>query len=238
MDYIRNNWMTVGVIIYLAAMVLYGHYRGFLRTSVTAAATLVTICAARYGTPVVTGFLRRNTGLFGLLEKNILEKIGMTQTEQLTGPAEQRMAIEATSLPDALKEALVENNNSEIYRMLGVDSFAKYVSGYLANCLMSIIVFLVIFIAVFLLLRFIVIALDIIEKIPVLAGLNQIAGAVLGGVMALVFLWVAMLVVTAFSGSETGAMLAAEIQRSPVASYIYDHNALGLIMLMVMRTIM
>ena len=122
--------------------------------------------------------------------------------------------------------------------MLGVDTFARYVSGYVANCMLGIIVFLLIFLAVFLLLRFLVIALDIIERIPVLAGLNQIAGAVLGGVMALVFLWVAMLVVTACGGTAAGAFLLAEIARSPVASFIYRHNALGLLALMVVKTVL
>ncbi|MBP3215563.1 MAG: CvpA family protein [Clostridium sp.] len=230
--------MTVAVVVYLVAMVLYGHYRGFLRTSVTAAATVITLACARYGTPVIVSFLRTKTGIPALLEKNILEKIGMTGAEQLTGPAEQRMAIEAANLPEAIKKALVENNNSEIYRMLGVDTFARYVSGYVANCMLGIIVFLLIFLAVFLLLRFLVIALDIIERIPVLAGLNQIAGAVLGGVMALVFLWVAMLMVTACGGTAAGAFLLAEIARSPVASFIYQHNALGLLALMVVKIVL
>ena len=238
MEFIRNNWMTIVVVVYLVGMVLYGHDRGFLRTSVTAAATLITLLAARYGTPYVTSFLRTKTGLFGILEKNILEKTGITGAENLQGPVEQRLAIESANLPQALKEALVENNNSEVYRMLGVDTFARYVSGYLVNCLVSIVVFLLIFIVVFILLRILVAALDIIEKIPVLAGLNQIAGALLGGIMALVFLWIAMLFIAAFSGTGWGSFLSQEILKSPVAAFIYNHNALGLLVLIVMSTIL
>ena len=44
-------------------------------------------------------------------------------------------------LPERLKDALLENNNSEVYEALGVSSFTHYVSRYLANSLINIISF-------------------------------------------------------------------------------------------------
>ena len=34
--YIKENWLFVVVAVYLVSMVLYGHYRGFVRLAVSA----------------------------------------------------------------------------------------------------------------------------------------------------------------------------------------------------------
>ena len=56
-------------------------------------------------------------------------------------PSVQRSIIEEMELPEQLKDALLENNNSEVYEALGVSSFTHYVSRYLANSLINIISF-------------------------------------------------------------------------------------------------
>lgn len=56
------------------------------------------------------------------------------QEEQEDMPAFQRIAIEKLNLPQSMKDALIENNNSEVYQLLGVDHFIEYVSTYLAAC--------------------------------------------------------------------------------------------------------
>lgn len=43
--------------------------------------------------------------------------------------------IEEMALPQSIRDALLENNNSEIYSVLGVDKFQDYVAGYIAGCI-------------------------------------------------------------------------------------------------------
>ena len=39
--YIKENWLFVAVAVYLVSMVLYGHYRGFVRLAVSAVSLAV-----------------------------------------------------------------------------------------------------------------------------------------------------------------------------------------------------
>ena len=59
---------------------------------------------------MVEGILTDVTGDFG-------------EAAKLQLPAQQRMMIEQMELPQPMKDALLENNNSEIYHLLGADSF-------------------------------------------------------------------------------------------------------------------
>ena len=95
-------------------------------------------------------------------------------------PAAQRMAIEKMKLPQSVKNVLLENNNSEFYKLLGVDRFEEYISTCLADMLIntvgSVLVFAVSYVAIHLVIRW----LDLLSRIPILCGLNQMAGGVVG----------------------------------------------------------
>lgn len=68
--------------------------------------------------------------------------------------------------------------------------------------------------------------LDIVARLPVIYGVNKLAGAALGAAEGLVFLWLFCLLVTAFSAAEWGAELGRLIEESSWLSYLYDHNLL------------
>ena len=46
--------------------------------------------------------------------------------------------IEKLKLPEQMKEVLLENNNSEIYQMLGVERFFDYLGSYLATMIIRV----------------------------------------------------------------------------------------------------
>ena len=41
--YIKENWLFVVVAVYLVSMVLYGHYRGFVRLAVSAVSLVLSL---------------------------------------------------------------------------------------------------------------------------------------------------------------------------------------------------
>ena len=109
------------------------------------------------------------------------EEAGAVWQEHIQLPAQQRQVIENLQLPETIKKALVDNNNSEIYRILGVDTFFDYVATYLADMALNLAGAVVLFLAVFVGLRILVRWLDLVARLPVIHGINQIAGAILGG---------------------------------------------------------
>ena len=108
----------------------------------------------------------------------------------------QVAAIEKADLPDVFKNLLSVNNNSEIYKELGVDTFAQYVGSYLARLIINIVAFLCTFVLITIVLRAIVFALDIVSNLPVLGFINRLAGGAIGVIGALVIVWTVFVVIT------------------------------------------
>ena len=243
---LTDKWLALAAAVYLLVMILYGHWRGFFRMAVTAVSLVLTMTAAHYGGPALGTYLRENTGIYQTVGENIASAAGLDtafagtpasgttplENADTTGnPSLQREVIEALNLPSQMKDALVENNNSEIYHLLGVDSFADYLVSYLANSVMNIVCFLAVFAAVYALIRVLVTALDIISHIPVIHGLNQILGGVVGAAVGLFVIWILMLFITAFQTTPAGGMLMDQIAGSAFLSCLYRNNMLSMIAL-------
>ncbi len=217
-----KNWLEIAVGVYLLGMILYGHYRGFIRQAVSMVALIATLVIVDAAMPQVTGWLKDNTQLHTWIAENMAESLGLEETAQM--PAEQRMMIEGLDLPDDIKELLLENNNNQVYEILGVEAFTEYIGNYLANMVLNLIGFVVLFFVVYIMIRLVMKALDLMAKLPILSGLNQIAGAFLGGIQGLFFLWIASLVITACSGMQWAMNLITQIEASKWLSILYHYN--------------
>lgn len=226
MEFLAKHWLSIGTALFLLAMVLYGHYRGFLRIAVSMVALVVTLVIVRMGTPYVTNFLLQNTGIHAAVERGLLGIAGAGDVaeEEVRLPAGQRMLIEHLNLPEQMKEALVENNNNEVYRLLGVDAFMDYIGAYLTNMVLNVVCSIVLFLAVYIGIRLIMSWLDLLAKLPILSGMNQIAGAVLGGVQGLLIIWVLCLVVTVCSATAWGRVALHQIEATPWLLFLYKNN--------------
>lgn len=236
-----ENWLSVAAGVYLLGMVLYGHHRGFVRLVVSMLALVLSLTLVRVSLPAVTGYLRENTHIQQTISENMKKSMGLGLEENPSGealkaPSAQRMLIENLKLPQSMKNALLENNNSEVYQMLGVQAFTDYIGSYLADVILNSIGFVLLFAVIYLLSRLVFRWLDIITRLPILSGINKIAGALLGGMEGLIFLWIACLLVTAFSGTEWGLTLVQQIEASKWLSYLYSHNFLNLMVLSVLHS--
>lgn len=235
-----ENWLSIVAGIYLLGMVLYGHHRGFIRLVVSMFAMILSLTIVHVSLPAVTSYLKENTSLQQTVSQNItkaagLEQMQETEEEAQEKPSVQRTMIENLNLPSSIKDALIENNNSEIYEMLGVKAFTDYVGNYLADTIINSAGFVLLFALVYLASKMVIRWLDIIARLPIISGINKIAGAVAGGIEGLLFLWLACLLVTAFSGTEWGMTITRQIESSQWLSFLYGHNLLNLMVLGVLQ---
>ncbi len=234
-----DNWVEIVVAVYLLGMILYGHYKGFIRLAVSMAALIVTLVIVYAAMPKAAAFIKENTPVYSWIvehTKDTMEHaIGMDNDVQM--PAKQRQAIENLPLPRDIKEMLLENNNSQMYEILGVNAFIEYIGSYLANMILNWIGFVILFLVVYILLRVIMKWLDIMAKLPVLSGMNQIAGAILGGIQGLFFLWLLSLVLTACAGTSWAATILRQVEASTWLSFLYDYNLLSKLALGILKGI-
>ena len=235
--YIKENWLFVVVAVYLVSMVLYGHYRGFVRLAVSAVSLVLSLGVVHFGAPSVANLLRSNEVVYQAVEDSVTKFIqkddeAENEAADAAPPSVQRSIIEEMELPEQLKDALLENNNSEVYEALGVSSFTHYVSRYLANSLLNIISFFLLFAAVFGGLRVLSVS-----RLPIISGLNRLAGAVLGGAEGIFFVWIAALLITLFSATAIGELFLNQIESNIWLTWLYDHNMLGSILMGVVKRI-
>lgn len=240
-----ENWLSVIAGVYLLGMILYGHHRGFIRLVVSMFAVVLSLMVVRVCLPSVTGFLKDNTNLESTISDSMKKSMSLDASEEAVSgssdttavPSAQRTVIESLQLPQNIKNALIENNNSEMYQALGVQAFTDYIGSYLADTILNSIGFVLLFAAVFLASKLVVRWLDLIAKLPVLSGINKLAGALMGGLEGLVFLWLVCILITAFSSTEWGLVLTRQIEMSKWLSYLYSHNLLNMVALGVLQSI-
>ena len=110
---------------------------------------------------------------------------------------------------------LVSNyNNTEIYNALGVNTFGEYLVKYFAKLILNVLAFLLTFLIVTIVLRTIIYMLGIISDLPVIGGLNRLAGGALGMAKGIIFIWVIFAIVTLMYDTSLGAICLQNIEES------------------------
>lgn len=228
MEFLMQHWLSVAAGIFLLAMVLYGHYRGFLRIALTMSALIISIFVVRVTIPYATNYLKANTSITQALGETLRSAVGADEDEEdVESSGRQRMMIENLKLPPQVKEVLLENNNSEMYSLLGVESFLEYIGTCLADMLLKAIGSVILFVIVYFLLRQLIRWLDLVTCLPIICGINQIAGAIIGAVQGLLWLWAAGLLVSFCEGMAWTAPVLAQISGSAWLSFLYHNNLIN-----------
>ena len=229
-EFLTQYWLSVLIAVYLVGMTLYGHYRGFIRQAVSIVALVVSIAAVNLASPYVKDFLLQSEIVQSAVRsgiESVLENGVSLVPEQEEQPSAQRSYIESLELPEQLKGILIENNNNEVYELLGVDRFTDYLVSYITEKIVSAISYVVVFLAVFILLHLLMRWLDLMARLPILSGINQIAGAVLGLSQALIFIWLASVVLTIFATTSWGKAVFDQIEASAFLTFLYRNNLLA-----------
>lgn len=228
-----TNLLLIGVLIFLALCILNGYRKGFLKTALSMAALVATIVIVAFLNPYVSKFLMENTGLYETLHESTTEFVTEIFETQVDIPINTRtdevFAIDHLTLPKAIRERLIEDNNSVVYDALGVSEFEEYLSGYLACMILNAISFIGTLIIAGFLVKVVFVMADIIEKVPGIKGMNKLAGMLLGFLQGIVIIWIGCLVVTAFGATEVGQEILRMIQDSVLLGFIYNNNCLLLL---------
>lgn len=227
--WLTANWLPLLVAVYLIGMMLYGHDRGFLKLAVSMFALILSIYLVKLALPKVSGYLRTHTSIETTIQKALLKQTGLDRMEEqeLQSSAAQQQAIDSLALPDNIKKLLEVNNNADFWNRLGVRQFTEYVADYLSRLILNYAGFAILFVLVWILLHLLIRFADIFTRLPVLHGLNQIAGAVLGIAEALIYLWIAFFVLSALSGTPAGSKLLTMISQSRWLSWLFNNNFLS-----------
>lgn len=219
------TWLGIAVLALIAAACIMGFRKGFVKEIVSVFFMLISFLLVWAVNPYVNTFVKEYTPVYDTIQDKcqtmVSEQIGNKKT---LDKEEQNQVMENMELPDLLKNALVENNTAETYRYLAVSTFTEYISDSLAVMAVNGISFLISFVlsaAVIKLLGFI---LNVLTKLPVINSINKIAGAAVGGIKCIIFIWIAFLVLTLLCNTTLGQQGMALIQQDAFLNFLYSQN--------------
>ena len=217
------NWLFWVVAAFLAYHVIDGLRRGFIRKVVSALSLVITLVLVTFVTPHITNFIHEHTALHENLQEKCSEIFVSDQYDEDV-KTDQVQIIEHMELPENIKEMLLENNNTEAYHVLEVSGFHEYVGAYLAGLIINALAYLISFVVVWAAIRAILLAMDVVTKLPILHGINRLAGGALGIVYGVVLVWIAFLLVTILCNGNLGKQFFALINENQFLMFLYNQN--------------
>ena len=207
----------------LVICVIVGGLRGFIKTFFAAFSVFIALFAAVQAGPYL-GKVIQHTPIYSVISSQIEEKLDEQSEARAEKVSRQIEEINGYPIPQILKDALIENNNNQIYEALGVYDFNAYVACYMACLILNAIAFLIVFLAAFIVLKIIETSLDLISKLPVLHSINALGGILCGAVHGLIVVWILGIVLAVFSWTGIGQIASAEINANPILGIIYNNN--------------
>ena len=221
------TWLGIISGIVILAGIIIGYSKGLVRELVSLGIVFLTIALVGVLNPHINSFLREKTPLESSLQEKTESLVKDTfDTSNVMSSGTQNEIIRGLGLPDFLTNALIKNNNSEGYRILDVTSFLDYISKFLADTILNGISFLITFVLISVLLRIVITVFDLFTRLPVIHGFNKAGGAIFGGAKYLIFIWIAMLIVTVFCNTSPGKAVSDMIRQDRILTLLYSWNPL------------
>jgi uncharacterized membrane protein required for colicin V production len=218
------NWLLLIVLAILIINALIGRKVGFIKTVFSLCSLVLALALTVWISPLVNNFIRGNEKFYDSITSKV-EKI-LPFAEEEAKANEQISLIEELKLPQSIKDSLIENNNSEVYKELSIHGFKAYVSNYLTGIIINALAFFITFLVILIILWVICFSLNLISKLPLLNQINKTAGLLAGLVHGLIVVWIFFILMTVFGTTELGQKGLAMVDESQVLSLIYNNNYL------------
>ena len=218
------NWLLIVVAAILLGYAFNGRRRGFIRTVFALFSTIIALMLTIWISPVISKEVQQNDKVMGYMTEKVESIINFTDLGKKV--SDQVNFIDKLPLPSALKHTLVENNTTDVYKAMAVDSFEEYISNSIARIIINAASFIVIMLIITIALALLCEALNIISKLPIINGLNKTAGIMAGLIQGIVVIWIGCIFLTMLGSSKIGQTLFTYINESTFLSIIYNNNLL------------
>lgn len=238
------TWLGILAIAILIFTGYGGYRKGFVREIMSFFFVFLALALAWMINPYVNDFMMKKTPAYERIQESCLNLIDSQNMDEeksdeessdeessdgkiMDGTIQEETTfIDGLNLPKVLQKSLTDNNTAEVYKELAVDSFGDYVSGYLARLIVNGMSYLVSYILANLVIRLIGCVLNAIAELPLINGANRLTGALVGVAKGIVFLWIALLILTVLCSTETGKTGLALVEKDSFLRVVYRYDVL------------
>lgn len=230
-EFLLKHAVELTVFLFVIGNTLYWHKKGFLRLAVSVSFWVLTITIVNLLLPWTSAFISKHTNVEKSIKREILNGITTEYDEDMENDRlKQEEYIEKLKLPKQIKNVLNANNQKQTWQQLGADYFADYIGKSLSKIITTILSFILVFVFVWIILKIAVNLSDIVSKVPIIYGLNQIAGAVGGFIYAIFIVWMVFLFLGVSLSTSWGRDILAAIESSFFLNFLYNMNILSWIL--------
>lgn len=220
---------TIVVVAILLFFLFWGFRKGFLRILLTTMALVATIILAGILAPPFSEFLS-DTFIGKGIEKKVNEYVEAKVDEPIADRAKdtQDKLIDKLPLPKFIREDISEKNTISEYFSRKVSGFTEYLKERLADSVLKAVAYVILFIIIFLAFRILLRVTHMVNRIPIIGGINRILGAALGLLEGLLIVWCAALLIMMFANTPFGAQAIEVINGNAFLKFLYDKNGITL----------
>lgn len=241
------NWLLIAVIVILGGFTVRGYQKGIIKMIISVLSMVLSLIIAFIAAPVISENLCNSETVLNYVSERVNEGLGIEKScvditdsvaDGIKGTnkkgtanmnaAQKEELIGYLALPEKIKSTMLENT-AKIVSIKGkvtAIKFAKAISDYLAKIMIKAITYIVVFLVFKLILRFVTMIFNFVDKLPVIENMNQMAGGIAGAVSGLFIVWVGFLLLFLFSTTSLGTICYQYINDSKILTFLYDNNIL------------
>ena len=213
-----NYILLIAVLAVLVIGAVKGYTKGFLRLAVWFAGLIAVLFIVTKISPYVSDFLINNTTINENIRKNIITAYENKYVEDGT--------MDSLGFPELITDSIESDGGVSLYDRIAITIFTDYISGYLSTLAVKAGTFAGLFILLAVAEFILIMAIKILEKIPVLRTFNKLLGMACGITLSLVLVWVFFIAVMMFFGHSFGNWVFAQVKSSVFLSYLFNNNIL------------
>ena len=219
-----NNYIVDAIIILIFIITfLIGAYRGFIKSVFKTFSSIIALVLAFSLHPVISGIIK-STPVFDAIKMYVADKLNLSLAPAAVAQPEQIKLISSLPLPDFLNEMLIENNNTEVYKLLGANGINDYICGYIANIIINIAVTILLALCMGFIIKAVIGALDLVARLPVIHQLNYLGGGVVGIVSGVIIIWLIFIVLMLFVTDSSYNAIQESIDSSIIGRILFERN--------------
>lgn len=230
------NWLLIIVILVLAGNIVWGFSKGFLRVIYSMLAWIAILVFVTWATPYVANVLTEKTNIDNRIETNLDEKlhelvIGDTNGQkedrepdtQNPGQGKKNYRDLQMKLPDAVTNKLFDTNKIADQILEGSGVY-DVVAGRATDLVMRVISFVLVLLIAVISFHLLSVVLKVVEKLPLIGGINRLLGLFAGLVKGILIIWLAFAIIAMAGTTDIGIALISYIYESPLLIWAYENN--------------
>lgn len=208
------NWLLIAVLAIILINAFIGRKVGLIKIVFSLFSFIITLLISVGINPKVNDMLKNNETFY----QKTYQKVEEMLFQEDNDTKDQDEIIEGLPLPKPIKDNLRENKEKQEANIKAY--IVTQVTGIVINSVAFILTYVIVFVGLWV----IGAAINIVSKLPIIKQINKWAGFIVGGLQGLFIVWLLLLLLTVFGGSELSQSAFKQIEESTILNFIYNKN--------------